>query len=60
MTSMTKEEYERQRRKLIEDYSSEIDEHESAGCFGDAENSRKWLRSELRALEDRYEGRCES
>ena len=54
MTSMTKQEYERQRRKLIADYSSEIDEHESAGCFGDAENSRKWLRSELRALEDRY------
>lgn len=54
---MTKEEYEARRREIIEHYSGEIDAHESAGCFGDAENARKWMRIDLAALDDDYRGR---
>ena len=41
---MTREEYERRRSEIVESYIEEIDEHESAGCHGDAEISRKWMR----------------
>ncbi len=54
---MTKEEYEVRRREIIEYYIGEIDAHESAGCFGDAESARKWMRIDLAALEDDYRGR---
>lgn len=51
---MDAKEYERQRRELIEGYSMEISEHESAGCYGDAENARKWMRHYLEELEREY------
>lgn len=52
---MTREEYEAKRREVIERYTEEAYEHEDAGCFGDAENSRKWMRAELEALKRDYE-----
>lgn len=55
---MTPEEYKQKRRQIISDYTEEICEHESAGCFGDAENARKWMRVELEQLDRDYmEGR---
>lgn len=51
---MTHEEYEAKRREIIEGYTEEICEHESAGCFGDAENARKWMRHELERLGREY------
>lgn len=56
MPKMTKEEYERKRREIIEAYSEEIAEHESAGCYGDAQNARKWMSHRLSDLKDEYEG----
>lgn len=53
---MTKEEYERKRREIIEAYSEEIAEHESAGCYGDAQNARKWMHHRLSDLKDECEG----
>lgn len=35
----------------IEVGKAEIDEHESDGCYGDAENARKWMRFELDDLD---------
>lgn len=52
---MTREEYERRRSEIVESYIEEIDEHESAGCHGDAETARKWMRHELSQLEREYE-----
>lgn len=52
---MTREEYERRRAEIVESYIEEIDEHESAGCYGDAENARKWMRRELSRLKEEYE-----
>lgn len=51
---MTPEEYKQKRREIIERYSQEIDDHESAGCYGDAENARKWMRMKLKCLEEDY------
>lgn len=46
------------RAEIIERYRAEIDEHESAGCYGDAENARKWMRIDLETLDRDYnEGR---
>lgn len=52
---MTIEEYERRRSEIVEGYIEEIDEHESAGCYGDAEIARKWMRHELAQLKKEYE-----
>ena len=52
---MTREEYERRRSEIIESHIEEIDEHESAGCHGDAEISRKWMRRKLSQLKEEYE-----
>lgn len=52
---MTREEYERRRSEIVESYIEEIDEHESAGCHGDAEISRKWMRRKLSQLKEEYE-----
>lgn len=52
---MTREEYERRRSEIVEGYMDEIDEHESAGCYGDAEISRKWMRRKLSQLKEEYE-----
>lgn len=58
MGRMSAEEYRARRREIIERYSHEIDEHESAGCYGDAENARKWMRIDLENLDRDYnEGR---
>lgn len=55
---MTREEYMAKRREIIDRYTEEIYDHEDAGCFGDAENARKWMRRELESLERDYkEGR---
>lgn len=54
---MTHDEYIQRKQEIINDYLEEIDAHESAGCFGDAENCRKWMRHELEALDEEY--RCE-
>lgn len=35
MGRMSTEEYKARRREIIERYRAEIDEHESAGCYGD-------------------------
>lgn len=51
---MTAEEYERQKRDLIRRYTKEIDEHEGAGCYGDADNAREWLHRKLDMLESEY------
>ena len=48
---MTEEEYRRRRAEIVDCYAAEIDAHESAGCYGDAENSRRWMRERLRELE---------
>lgn len=48
---MTPEEYKQKRQQIISDYMEEICEHESAGCFGDAGEARKWMRVELEKLE---------
>lgn len=52
---MTREEYEARRREIIERYRVEIDAHEGAGCFGDADNARRWMRIRLDELEREYE-----
>lgn len=52
---MTREEYERRRAEIVESCIEEIDEHESAGCYGDAEIARKWMRHELSQLKEEYE-----
>lgn len=55
---MSAEEYRTRRREIIERYRTEIDEHESAGYYGDAENARKWMRMDLETLDRDYnEGR---
>lgn len=53
---MTHEEYIQKKRKIVDSCLDEIDEHESAGCYGDAENCRKWMQRELEALDKEY--RC--
>lgn len=58
MGRMSAEEYRTRRREIIERYRTEIDEHESAGCYWDAENARKWMRMDLEMLDRDYnEGR---
>lgn len=52
---MTREEYERRRAEIVESCIEEIDEHESAGCHGDTEIARKWMRHELAQLKKEYE-----
>lgn len=47
-------EYKEKCRQVKEYYLEEICEHEDAGCFGDAENARKWRRMELAALDRQY------
>ena len=55
---MSTEEYKARRREIIERYRAEIDEHESAGCDGDAETERRWMRMDLETLDRDYnEGR---
>lgn len=51
---MTREEYEARRDEIVSDYLFQIDEHESAGDFGDADNARKWMRIRLRELDEEY------
>lgn len=53
--SMTHEEYEAKRREIIERYNEEIWEHEDAGCYGDADNARRWMRVRLDELKNDYE-----
>lgn len=48
---MTDEEYRRKRAEIVDRYADEIDAHESAGCYGDAEIARKWMRERLRELD---------
>lgn len=48
---MTEKEYRRRRAEIVARRTAEIDEHESAGCHGDAENARKWMRFELDELD---------
>ena len=52
---MTREEYKRRRSEIVESYIEEIDEHESAGCYGDAEVARKWMCHKLAQLKKEYE-----
>lgn len=52
---MTKDEYEWRHNAIVGRYADEICEHESAGCYGDAENARKWMFYELQALDREYE-----
>ena len=52
---MTYEEYQAKRQEIIEFYTEEIDNHEFAGCFGDAESTRKWMRIKLDMLKRDYE-----
>ena len=52
---MSREEYMRRYSEIVEEYMDEIDEHESAGCYGDAEIARKWMRHELSQLKEEYE-----
>lgn len=52
---MTRDEYERRRAEIVESCMDEIDEHESAGCYGDAETARKWMRRKLSQLKKEYE-----
>lgn len=55
---MTREQYETKRTEIIERYTEEICDHENAGCYGDAENARKWMRFRLEELEREFvEGR---
>lgn len=55
---MKRDEYEAKRREIIETYTQQAWEHEDAGCYGDAENARKWMRRKLEKLERDYkEGR---
>ena len=49
---MTEQEYRRKRAEIVARYMEEIDDHESAGCYGDAEAARKRMRRELDALEE--------
>lgn len=49
------EEYEQKRSAIRRYYAEEIEAHESAGCDGDADNARKWLRAELGALRRQFE-----
>lgn len=53
---MTREEYAARRAEIIGRYSDEIADHENAGCFGDAENARKWMRRKLEQLEREFHG----
>ena len=48
------EEYKQKCRQVKDYYIEEICEHENAGCFGDAENARKWRRLELEELDRQY------
>lgn len=54
---MTEEEYRKKRREIIGRYSDMIDDHENAGCFGDADTARKWMRVKLEQLYEEYKGR---
>lgn len=45
---------EDKRREIIEEHMEEICDHENAGCFGDAENARKWMEHRLRWLDEEY------
>ena len=49
---MTEQEYRRRRVEIVARRMAEIDDHESAGCHGDAETARKWMRRELDALDE--------
>lgn len=51
---MRRDEYDTKRREIIDRYTEEICDHEDAGCFGDAENSRKWMRCKLESLDAEY------
>lgn len=51
---MRRDEYDTKRREIIDRYTEEICDHEDAGCFGDAENSRKWMRRKLESLDAGY------
>ena len=50
--TMTEQEYRRRRAEIVARYMEEIDDHVSAGCYGDAETARKWMRRELDALDE--------
>ena len=51
---MTPEQYMMKRAKIVSEYMEEIDAHESAGEFGDAENARKRMRVKLRELDEEF------
>lgn len=51
---MTRDEYLAERQRIIDMYAEEIADHESAGCFGDADSARKWMRRKLDLLERDY------
>lgn len=51
---VTEQEYEWRHNAIIGRYTDEICDHESAGCYGDAENARKWMFYELEALDREY------
>lgn len=48
------DEYREKCRRVKTYYSEEICEHESAGCYGDAESTRKQRLRELEALDHQY------
>lgn len=48
------DEYREKCRRVKTYYSEEICEHESAGCYGDAESTRKQRQRELEALDHQY------
>lgn len=51
---MTDDEYKARRSEIVSRRTAEILDHEDAGCFGDADISRKWMRRELDELEAEY------
>lgn len=51
---MTYEEYRNQLHELQESFLDEYDEHISAGCYGDAENCRKWFDHNAEQLRRAY------
>lgn len=48
------DEYREKCRRVKTYYFETICEHESAGCYDDAENAREWLQHELKVLDRQY------
>lgn len=52
--AMTPEQYMVKRAQIVSEYMDEIDAHESAGEYGDAQNARKWMEIRLRELDEEF------